>query len=301
MRIVLTNLSNKLFENSRSRLNESARKFGIKEIRSLDFEELKTSSFYTENQEILDQPNGIGYWLWKPFIILESMKTLSEGDIVIYSDCGIEIIDRLEALISLCSESEPVLLFGNGNFTNSMWIKRDCFVLMNCDSELYWKGPHCDAAFSLFRKNKLSLQFLGDWLEYARDKRILTDLANTCGKRNLRGFLEHKWDQAILSLLAQKYQFPLYRMPSQFGNHYKIPRFRRENEFNCINQSVQVQVNYYAIIPYYNSDYPQLLNHHRTKNNQKPVNKTAFNRAIRIAGKLKVYIKNRLPNPFLKS
>ena len=142
MRIVLTNLSNKLFENSRFLLNESARKFGIAEIRSFDFEELKPTPFYTENREILDQLKGIGYWLWKPYIILETMKTLSEGDIVIYSDCGIEIIDRLEALVSICSESQPVLLFGNGNFTNSMWTKRDCFVLMNCDNELFWKGPH---------------------------------------------------------------------------------------------------------------------------------------------------------------
>jgi hypothetical protein len=294
MQVVLTNLSNKLFENSRFLLNESARRFGVTEITSFDFEELKPTLFYTENREILDQPKGIGYWLWKPYIILECMKTLSEGDIVIYSDCGIEIIDRLEALVSLCSESQPVLLFGNGNFTNSMWTKRDCFVLMNCDTELFWKGPHCDAAFCLFRKSKMSLQFLGEWLGYAKDNRILTDIPNSCGKRNLPGFQEHKWDQAILSLLAQRYMFPLYRMPSQFGNHYKIPRSRRENEFNCLNQAVQVQVSYYAIIPYYNSDYPQLLNHHRKKNNQKPVNKTVFRRVIRIAGKLKKIIKNRL-------
>jgi hypothetical protein len=291
MRIVLTNLSNKLFEDSRFRLNESARKFGILEIRSHDFGELKQTDFYRNNSEILDQPKGIGYWLWKPYIILEAMKTLSEGDIVIYSDCGIEMADRLEALISLCSETQPVVLFGNGDFTNSMWTKRDCFILMDCDNELFWKSPHCDAAFSLFRKNGLSLQFLTDWLEHARDKRILTDLGNTCGKKNLPDFIAHRCDQSILSLLAQKYKFPLYRMPTQFGNHYKTQAFRRENEFNFINQFRQVQVNHYAVIPYYNSDYPQLLNHHRTKNNQKPETKTAFSLAFGIGGRIKTFIK----------
>ena len=300
MRIVLTNLSNKLFENSRFRLNESARKFGITDIRSYDFDELKSTAFYRDNREIFELPKGIGYWLWKPYIIMETMKTLSDGDIVIYSDCGIEIENKLETLISVCSEVQPVLLFGNGNFTNSKWTKRDCFILMDCDNELFWKGAHCDAAFSLFKKNGMVLQFLSEWLEYARDKRILTDLKNTCGKNNLPDFTEHRWDQSILSLLAQKYRVPFYRMPTQFGNHYKSYPYRRENEFNCINQYKSVPVNFYAIIPYYNSDYPQLLNHHRTKGNQNPAKNSSFYRAKRITGKMMNYLKKILRNPFSK-
>ena len=54
-------------------------------------------------------------------------------------------------------------------------------------------------------------------------------------------------------------------MPTQFGNHYKSPEYRVENEFNCINQNKAKQVNYYSSNPYFNSPYFQLLNHHRTK------------------------------------
>ncbi len=294
MRIVLTNLSNQLFENSRLRLNDSARKMGITEITSWDFEVLKQTGFYRDNIGILNQPKGIGYWLWKPFIILESMKNLNEGDIVIYSDCGIEITDRLDTLISICSDKQPVLLFGNGNFTNSMWTKRDCFVLMECDNETYWKSPHCDAAFSMFRKSEQALQFLGEWLDYARDERILTDLENTCGKKNLPGFIEHRWDQSIMSLLAEKYRLSLYRMPTQFGNHYKIHRFRVDNEMNHVNQLRPVQVPYYAIIPYYNSEYPQLLNHHRKKNTTVAGNKTTNAMVLKIAGQVKSFIRRKL-------
>jgi hypothetical protein len=298
MRVVLTNLSDKVFENSRMRLNESARKYGITEIRSYDIEELKDTSFYFENREILDQPKGIGYWLWKPYIIIEAMKSLSDGDIVLYSDCGIEISDRMESIISICKDKQPVLLFGNGNFRNSTWTKRDCFILMDCDRELYWKGPHCDASFSLFRKNNQSHQFLNDWLLYAMDKRVLTDLPNTCGKRNLPDFNEHRCDQSILSILAQKYQLPLYRMPTQYGNHYKTYPFRKESEFNCISQNNPIQVKHYAAIPYYNSEYPQLLDHHRTKTNSKPIKKNAIARIVRIAGKMRKFINRRFINPF---
>jgi len=272
MRTILVNLSNWLYEDSRNRLNASARKFGITEIVSYDFEDLKGSSFYNENRNILDRPVGLGYWLWKPFIILEGLKTLEEGDILIYSDSGIEIIDDLAPLIGICREREPVLLFANGNLKNYQWTKRDCFLLLDCDKEEFWKAPHVDASFCLFRKSDAVMQFVSEWLNYCRDERILTDMPNVCGKTNLPGFIEHQRDQPVLSLMAAKYRIDLYRMPSQFGNHYKMAEFRVQGEFNCVNQTFDSvnqtwweQVSFYSAAPKYNSFYFQLLNHHRSK------------------------------------
>lgn len=266
MKLVLTNLSNQLFNDSRIRLNESAQKYGIEEINSYCFDDLKKTSFFKRNREILEQPKGIGYWLWKPYIIFEAMKKLEENDVVIYSDCGIEIVASIEPLIQL-TKQQPIVLFGNSNFINLQWTKRDCFVYMDCDSEVYWHSPHCDAAFALFKKCDLSIDFLNDWLTYGSNKYIITDLPNSSGKANIEGFIDHRWDQSILSLLAQRYKLHLFRMPSQFGNHYKMPEFRVENEFNCVNQMNQEQVKYYAQLPYFNSTYTQILNHHRSRKN----------------------------------
>lgn len=285
MEIVLTNLSNKLYKKSRQRLNDSAIKFGINRINSYDFRKIKKSIFYKENKEILDKPKGIGYWLWKPFIILETFKKVNYGDIVIYSDCGIEIINPLDPLISICRDIEDVLLFRNCNYTNVQWTKRDCFVMMDCDSEQYWNGFHCDAAFSLFKKTEFSIKFVNEWLKYGKNKNILTDLPNICGKGNFPNYNEHRWDQSILSLLAQKYKISLYRMPTQYGNHYKMIEYRIINEFNCTSQSYQNQINYYSTNPLNNSPYNQLLNHHRIKNKT-----NIFEKLFSI--KLKVNIKN---------
>ena len=41
---------------------------------------------------------------------------------------------------------------------------------------------------------------------YACDARIITDMPNVCGKQNYRGFIEHRHDQSIFSLLTKKYQ-----------------------------------------------------------------------------------------------
>jgi hypothetical protein len=287
MKIVLTNLANKLYESSRFQLNGSARKQGIREINSYDFEDLKSTSFYVENKNLLDKPRGIGYWCWKPYIILETMRSLSDGDLVIYSDCGIEMIAPLDPLIAICKNEQPILLFANENFKNAAWTKRDCFVLMDCDSKKYSNGLQCDAAFSMYRKSAIAIQFLEEWLRYCCDERVVGDLPNSCGKKNYWGFQNHRWDQSVLSLLAIKYEIEFYRVPTQFGNHYKSPGYRIPNEFNCINQNKSKQVNYYTAKPYFNSPYFQLLNHHRTKISQEPVieSKKSIVQKIIISGK----------------
>lgn len=265
MKVILTNLSNKLYEESRFRLNDSALKYGVDEIFSFDFEDLKKYSFYEHHKKILDEPKGIGYWLWKPFIILEAMKKISTGDIVVYADCGIEIIDDIAPLILLCKEDHPVLLFANEHLINKFWTKRDCFRIMGCDEKKCWNGLQSDASFSLFRKSPESEGFLNEWLQYCCDERVLTSKPNVCGKMNFLGFKEHRWDQSVLSLLAIKHNIELFRVPTQFGNHYKLPEFRIPGEFNCVSQMKQKQLKYYSSRPYRNSHYFQLLDHHRTK------------------------------------
>src|ERR1700759_5736650 len=160
MRIVLTNLSDKSYEESRFRLNISAGRFGIDEIQSYDFEQLKNSAFYAENKVVLDQPTGMGFWLWKPYIIQQALTTAAEASIIIYSDSGIEIIAPLGPLIKICSEDSAIVLFGNGDLHNSMWTKRDCFLLMDSHDQYYWKAPHCDAASALGLKYTESMQFV---------------------------------------------------------------------------------------------------------------------------------------------
>jgi len=263
MAVILTNLSNQLYESSRQRLNASAARFGIGQIRSYDFGDIKKTPFYTDNRAILDHPTGMGYWLWKPYIILEALKDAADGDIVVYSDSGLEIIAPLDPLLDLCGIESPILLFGNGDFVNSTWTKRDCFIYTDCDWPYYWNSPQCDAAFCVFLRSEASLRFVTRWLDYCRDPRIITDDPNTSGRRDLPDFREHRRDQSILSLLAARHKLSLYRMPSQYGNHYKAPQLRVNAEFNCVNQNDRRQTDYYAAIPYYNSPYGQLLDHHR--------------------------------------
>ena len=257
MKTILVNYATDDFLGSQELLNISAIRYGIDYIVSWSASSLyaRYPEFYQECRAILNARRGAGYWLWKPFIILEAMSKADEGDIVVYFDAGIEVIEDLNPLLEICKNSkEGILLFATSGQINKVWTKRDCFVLMGCDEEKYWDALQVSGGFQLYRKNKESWNFVSECLQYCKNFNIITDAPNICGVGNLPEFRDHRHDQSVLSLLAEKYNIERYRDPSQWGNHEKVPQLRQEGEWLAID---------YVENDYKNSSYSTLLNLHR--------------------------------------
>jgi len=205
---------------------------------------IKTTDFWKKNQMILSNPRGYGYWIWKPFIILETFKNLEDGDIVLYSDAGLKVIGNLDPLFEV-AQNDPnggKILFklpavGVPHHKAKTWTKRDCFVLTGCDFPGYWEADMGNGALSLWKKTEKNIEFLNEWLRYLRDPRIVTDDANMTGKANFLEFRDHRHDQSVLTILSIKYGLDLFRDPTQYGNE---------------------EINLFS-----NSPYPQLFHHHR--------------------------------------
>lgn len=265
---LIVTLSNSKYYESRKILEKSAKSFGYK-IDSINFEDLRDDIFFIENKNIIFQEKGLGFWLWKPYIIFNALKKVKENDVVVYIDAGVQIIQNLSPIIQICKDIEPILLFENAALKNSSWTKRDSFILMGLDNQTAYNSLQCDASICLFKKCEKSISFIEEWLNYCTNENILTDKPNEFGE-NLPEYIDHRMDQSVLSLLAHKYKIHLYRVPSQYGNHYKQKKYRKTGEFNCISQWNQDQVNYYSDNIDENSRYGQLLNHHRGKIQIKP-------------------------------
>jgi hypothetical protein len=181
---------------------------GFTEVSPWNFERLQKEQFYQLHRNILDQKRGAGYWLWKPYIILQELKRLDDGDYVVYSDCGRHFVQsfsrRIDTLLARCSDNRGVLpgVYIPYWGANRTWTKRDCFVLTGCDQEEYWNPCQIQASFSVWQKNEFSLSFAEKWLRYCTDERILTDIPNTCGLPDFAGFKEHRHDQSVLTICA---------------------------------------------------------------------------------------------------
>jgi hypothetical protein len=174
---------------------------------SWDRSKLVATTFYSQNRGILDLPRGAGYWLWKPFIILEALRTAGPDDVILYWDVGRVFANRfvrsMNPLVRWCREHNGCLP-GVPILTHGRWTKRDCFHYMECDSERFWKARQIQATFSLW-SGKAAMEFVACWLQWCRDARCLTDQPNECGLPDLAGFQEHRHDQSILTNLCIKH------------------------------------------------------------------------------------------------
>ena len=91
MRKILISYGNDPYKRSLDLLEKSSLEKGkVEKFIRYTREWLETTDFYFKNRYILDNPRGNGFFIWKPYIILKTMESLDEGDIVMYSDAAVE-------------------------------------------------------------------------------------------------------------------------------------------------------------------------------------------------------------------
>lgn len=196
--------------------------------------------FYVKYKHILEQARGGGYWLWKPYVIQKALNAANDGDFVFYCDSGSFFLSSIDPLINLSLiEKQDIICFSvGGDALESLYTKRDAFILMNCDTLNYINSLQIMGGYSLWRKSDVSMKFVDEWLKYASDERILTDIENECGEKNYEGFRDHRHDQSIFSLLSKKYKLTPHRAP-YCGEDLKNFPHSTYSQFLCATRLTQ--------------------------------------------------------------
>jgi hypothetical protein len=239
---VLINYANDTFQDCQKINSNSGLRVGLfDKVISYSPKDIERD-FFDKNRKILSQARGNGYWLWKPYFIKKTLDMLSSEDLLFYSDSGSYFVRPISTLIDgiRTQDHNRGLVAFELQHAEKAWTKRDAFILMDCDSTTYSESNQRLASFNLWRKTPFTIGFINEYLFYAQDERIITDLENQCGYANYPEFNEHRHDQSIFSLLTKKYGLSAYRDPSQYGNETK---------------------HYYA-----NSNYEQIIEHTRKTN-----------------------------------
>lgn len=266
-RVVLVSYATRRFLDVRQELEASASRFGIGEVRSYTEEDLVGTEFHNQNLSILSERCGAGYWAWKPYFIHRTLAELDDGDVLLYCDAGSLLTASPQPLLDLARrQPQGLVLFDARPLTNRQFTKRDCFVRMGCDSAEYWNANKLIATLLLVRKCEFAVSFVGEWLHHAQDRAALTDDPNVCGLPDLPGFLQHRHDQAILSVLAAKHRVETYRNPALWGNYLKLPAFRVSDESTPSPYGLVSDIKGYAAVPQANSPYGTLFEINRQPN-----------------------------------
>jgi hypothetical protein len=151
-------------------------------------------------------------------LIHKTLHLLQENDFLLYSDAGACFIQAIDPLVQTCEQFKQDIMPFDVGLVEKAFTKRDAFILMNCDTSAYTDTIQRQASFILFKKSKVTTEFVREYLEYAQDVRIITDLDNQMGKPNYPEFQAHRHDQSIFSLLTKRNHLVGHRDPSQWGN-----------------------------------------------------------------------------------
>lgn len=162
---------------------------------------------------------GFGWFIWKPFVILHALERMQPGDLLLYTDADTYPIADLSVLYEQCvKDGMGALFFAAQGCTHAHWCKRDTLLVMGQDTpHARLDRQHAVARFMVFEAGSWrSKQLLIEWLAYC-----LNPLANTFDRSRILAeypeLHEPRCEQAILTNLAHKYGYKLYREACQAG------------------------------------------------------------------------------------
>lgn len=209
-RTILLTYADEPFREGQASLSESARAVGFADVWAMSPADL-AADFATAHRDILSQPRGAGYWLWKPYLIRQALDRLGPDDVLFYCDSsrdGFYAFDRFpEGLVGLARRAAQGFVIGPAVHQygpSRRWTKRDAAVLLDADRPAIVDRAQLQATWSLWRRTPKALRFAELWLAACCDARILTDRPNTLGLPDYPGFIEHRHDQSALSLIAYR-------------------------------------------------------------------------------------------------
>lgn len=257
----------------------SARRSGVSDAWQWRWKELRSAPFFESNKELFSQPRGVGFWAWKPYVILNAIST-GQRDYIAYADAGVEFINSVNYIIDRMDQD--IFLFGN-NWDHAHWCKRDTMEAvwpwwnrgrnLNTDAdrivnvfvgsdpqrreistrELAWErlGKQAQASVIFFRVSDYTRAFVKEWLDWClfEGGRLIDDSPSRLP--NHPEFREHRHDQSILTTLAYREGLRLHYWPAIY-NKDGSPEF------------------IYEKLPEYAGDnYPSpLFHHHRRRNHE---------------------------------
>lgn len=146
---------------------------------------------------------GCGWWAWKPWCILNTLKNhASPGDVVVYCDAGVAVEGSIRSIVQ---DMDDVLLFRMPgwtvrDFSNGCWTKGDALHLMAA-TEAEKSAVQVNAAVQAYKHTPGALRFLEEYLRWCGMHEVVDD-TNGRYVPNGPGFVDHRHDQSVLSILA---------------------------------------------------------------------------------------------------
>jgi hypothetical protein len=146
---------------------------------------------------------GYGLWIWKPWLILEALRSCEPDDFLVYLDAGCTINERGRARFEDYCRRAAASAVGALGFQlpllEKSYTKGDLFERLHA-----WHlkdTRQVRASIVVIQCRAESIRFAEEWLALAEDHPLISDEPSSVS--NDPSFLKHRHDQSIFSLLSK--------------------------------------------------------------------------------------------------
>lgn len=184
------------------RLFESAKPYGFSGFWEYNNEWLKQSSYYQSYaRKVLDEPS-FG-WAFKPIVIFDSLLMMDEGDCLLWVDSNDILISDPQPLFDIAMKQGFYIHDHYPTaYLNKAWTNKDMFVATGCDTVEYHNKEQVQVNIMAFCKRERVVDIVEEWVMNAIDYNTM--ISNRMANED--GFVEHRHEQSLMTILSQKYK-----------------------------------------------------------------------------------------------
>lgn len=180
------------------------------------------AAFFVKNESILSQTRGDGYWLWKPYIIRETLKKIPDGEYLVYYDSGVGlrycVMSNGKTFINWMNEHDQSFIPGvhiPERGPHHQWCKPSVLQAVLTEEQSGQDISQVQATFSIWCNDVKSRAFVDEWLELAQRQGFIDDSETEEDKLTRSSYIEHRHDQSLLSCLCIKYGIKTINLPNE--------------------------------------------------------------------------------------
>ena len=224
----LVSFADSRLQKALDRLRMQAEQFEIFDTMHLFNEKDLSENFKSRMKgRLVAGSRGFGYWTWKPEVISLALEAMDPDECLLYVDAGchlnvngrLRMLDYFDAVSKspngvIAFQANPPneqnsKLVHDGRFLfnqpNYQWIKGDAFEYFGVKGNV--RATHVQAIGAgviLLRNCSSARAIINEWRELAITRFDLFD-DSPSKSPNLDGFVEHRHDQAVWTLLCMKH------------------------------------------------------------------------------------------------
>lgn len=196
------------YEGAKNRIKKEALEFGMfKSINAYSACDID-QQFLHKYSEILGQPRGNGYWLWKLYFVQKILREIEYGDYIVYCDAGCTInkagINRFKEYLKILDDdptNRGIISF-QMCFPEEQYTTSQIFSALNVTSQEVKHSGQYIATILIIKKSPNVISILEDFFRVVdSDHKLITDYYNSVNQS--KSFVDNRHDQSILSVIRK--------------------------------------------------------------------------------------------------